>query len=67
MNKTIKCTICGSTNFIKKDLRTEDCLDVPSLLILGVSAYVCQECGHVEIFDYKIAASAKNNSKEKKN
>ena len=62
MEKIIKCTICGSTNFVRRDLKIEECLDVPSLPILGINAYVCQECGHIEIFDSKLDVNVKNKS-----
>ena len=55
MEKQIKCTNCGSRHLEKKIYLTNKYDNyvtyIPQLELVGLSAYVCIDCGHVEFFD----------------
>lgn len=44
-----KCTHCGSTKLIKEKYSFTDSMDMS----LPIDIYVCEECGHIELFENK--------------
>ena len=47
MRKEIKCTNCGSKKLKRASFSFCDCGDKS----LPISVYVCEECGHIEMFE----------------
>ena len=41
-----KCTHCGFTKLVKENYEFTDSCDMP----LPIDIYVCEECGHIELF-----------------
>ena len=44
-----KCTQCGSKKLVKANYFFTDSMDMS----LPIDVYVCEECGHIELFENK--------------
>lgn len=42
-----KCTHCGSTKLYRRGYSFTDSMDMS----LPIDIYVCEECGHIELFE----------------
>ena len=44
-----KCSNCGSTKLLKRDYSLADSMGMS----YPIDVYVCEECGHIELFENK--------------
>ena len=59
MKNFIKCTNCGCTDFVKVELESTNIFEIGVVRIIGINAYACKRCGHIELFQQGLDAYEK--------
>ena len=54
-----KCTHCGSTKLVRENYSFTDSADMS----MPIDIYVCEECGHIELFENPDKGLYKKNNK----